>query len=230
MSGSLRYHDPRLQELLAAEYVLGNLQGQARRRFERLLLSIPELRRHVNDWACRLEPLNQTLEPVSPPPGVWESIANRLDAATPDRWRNPRFWRRLGMLATAASLLLAILGGLLLQHAEQPQHLVMVSDKNSQPVWVVKAAARKKQLQIKTMKHLDMPPGKRCVLWLEWQDGYIMPVGALSDDPGESRLPLPADMQRKPERASVAVSIEQGPQLPPRPQGEIIFRGNWIEI
>ncbi len=230
MSGSLRYHEPRLQELLAGEYVLGSLQGRARRRFERLLLDIPALRDRVNAWAGRLEPLSDELEPVTPPAELWQAIEARLAASTPDRWRNPRLWRRLGLLASAATLLLAVISGMFWVDQRQPQRLVMVTDETSQPVWVVKVASRQKQLQIKTMKQLKMPPDKFCVLWLEWPDGYTTPVGVLSDDPGESRLPLPVGMKRKPERATVAVSIESGRQAPSRPQGKIVFRGNWVEL
>ena len=46
----MNYQHPELQKRLAAEYVLGSLQGKARLRFERLMVEQPSLRRLVAAW------------------------------------------------------------------------------------------------------------------------------------------------------------------------------------
>jgi len=78
MSGSLRYQDPDLRALLAGEYVLGNLQGQARLRFETLMREDTALRHQVTLWAQRLEPLNDELEARTPPASVWTAIEQQI--------------------------------------------------------------------------------------------------------------------------------------------------------
>ncbi len=219
----MRYRQAELQERLAGEYVLGTLHGRARQRFEHLLAEIPELADRVAAWQARLEPLDEELAPVTPPAEVWDGIEARLGAA------GPRRWRRLTLLATAATVVLALVSTLLYRQMNQPQHLLLVTDEHARPVWVVRAM-NEKRLKIKTLKSMDMPENKVCVLWFEWPDGHVQPAGVLSDDPGEQVMPLPPMDRRDPMRATVAVSIEQGPRPPPQPRGEIVFRGRWIEL
>ena len=219
----MRYRQPELQERLASEYVLGTLQGRARQRFEHLLAEIPELADRVAAWQARLEPLDEELAPVTPPAEVWGGIEAHLGAAAPRRWR------RLTLLATAATVVVALVSILLYRQLQQPQHLLVVTDEHAQPVWVVQAS-NEKRLKIKTLKSMAMPENKVCVLWFEWPDGHVQPVGVLSDDPGERVMSLPSMDRRDPMRATVAVSIEQGPRPPPQPRGEIVFRGRWIEL
>jgi len=219
----MRYRQPELQERLAGEYVLGTLQGRARRRFEHLLAERPELADRVSAWQARLEPLNEELAPVTPPAEVWDGIETRLGASSPRRWR------RLTLLATAATVVLALVSTLLYRQLSQPQHLLVVTDEHTRPVWVVQTR-NGKRLRIKTLKSMAMPENQVCVLWFEWPDGHVQPAGVLSDDPGERIMPLPPMDRHDPMRATVAVSIEQGPRPPPKPQGKIVFRGRWIEL
>ena len=74
----MNYQHPELQKRLAAEYVLGSLQGKARLRFERLMVEQPSLRRLVTAWEQRLAPLSNQLAPVPVPPAVWQTIRQRL--------------------------------------------------------------------------------------------------------------------------------------------------------
>jgi len=219
----MRYQQPELQDRLAAEYVLGTLQGRARQRFERLLAELPALAERIQAWQARFEPLDEDLRPVTPPAHVWENIAARTGAASVRRWR------RLGLLATAATLLLALVTGLLYRQLQQPDHLVMVTNEQAQPVWVLRAVDHRR-LKVRTLRSMNMPASKVCVLWLEWPDGHRQSAGVLSDDPGEHLLTLPDTARHDPLRATLAVSIEQGPRPPPRPRGEILFRGRWIEL
>src|SRR5262245_20966946 len=77
----MNYARPELAERLASEYVLGTLQGGARRRFEALLPAHPMLRQAVARWNARLQPLAQALPPLAPSSAVWRGIEARLDGA-----------------------------------------------------------------------------------------------------------------------------------------------------
>ena len=104
------YGRPELADRLAAEYVLGTLQGAARRRFEALLGAHPTLRRSVAAWQERLAPLSASVAEVAPPARVWQGIEGRLFAdravAGPPQglWRRLALWRSLSGVATAAAL------------------------------------------------------------------------------------------------------------------------------
>lgn len=219
----MRYQQPELQEHLAAEYVLGTLHGRARKRFERLLADDPGLAERVQAWQARLEPLDAEQQPVTPPARVWENIAARVGAGSPRRWR------RLGLMATAAALLLALTSTFLYRQLQRPEHLLMVTDERARPVWVVRAVDRRR-LKVRTLRSMNMPAKKVCVLWLEWPDGHVRPVGVLSEEPGEHTMALPRTHTHDPLQARVTVSIEDGPAPPPTPRGKIVFRGRWIEL
>ena len=230
MSGSLRYQDPDLQALLAGEYVLGNLQGQARRRFETLMLEDAALRLQVTLWAQRLEPLNDELEARNPPARVWTAIEQQIGSEKQLIWDNLAFWRRLGTVAVAASLVLGLLVGITLYRAPGPERIAFVTDAEDQPVWLVSATPRSRKLHIKTLKPMDMPAGEVCVLWLVWKDGATQGVAILPDSTGESRVVLPKDMQRDPSKAKLVVTVESGDDAVTNMQGEVMFKGPWVEL
>jgi len=105
-----------LADRLAAEYVLGTLRGPARRRFESLLPGHPGLRAAVASWQARLQPLADGVEPVEPPPQVWQRLEATLfperTAPAPEPWwRRLGVWRAVSGLATAAVVALLVVGG-----------------------------------------------------------------------------------------------------------------------
>ena len=67
---------------LAAEYVVGTLQGAARQRFERWMMVSARVRRQVWYWERRLQPFNESLPEEVAPRAVWNSIEQRLFPAT----------------------------------------------------------------------------------------------------------------------------------------------------
>jgi anti-sigma-K factor RskA len=98
----------------AEEYVLGVLDAQERRDFERRLAREPALRTEVEFWEQRLGVLAAEVRPVDPPPQTWAKIQATLEQnAIPRRslWHSVAFWRwmTIGSAATAAACLAALL-------------------------------------------------------------------------------------------------------------------------
>ena len=75
------YHSARAVNELAGQYVLGTLQGRARRRFEAVMALRPEVAERVADWEARLHRMAGALSPVAPSAAVWETLARRAGVA-----------------------------------------------------------------------------------------------------------------------------------------------------
>lgn len=103
-------------DALAAEYVLGVLDAEARAAARRRAMTDPAFATLLRAWEARLSPLADGVPPVPPPPAIWARIAAALDepaaaptrapAAPPSPGRPARAWRwaALGSGAIAASL------------------------------------------------------------------------------------------------------------------------------
>lgn len=97
--------------ILAAEYVLGVLPADERRRVAERIESDPAFAREVDTWEVRLSGMAEAYEPVEPPADVKQALDRRLFAggAAPARsraglWNSLLLWRSL----TAAALLVAL--------------------------------------------------------------------------------------------------------------------------
>lgn len=73
----MRYTHPALLEHLASQYVLGTLQGGARRRFERLQIDRIDIRMQVARWEMRLGQMAQSIPPQQVSSSLWPAIAAR---------------------------------------------------------------------------------------------------------------------------------------------------------
>jgi anti-sigma factor ChrR (cupin superfamily) len=67
------------RDLLAAEYVLGTLDGPTRIAVRRHMATDASLRDAIAAWERRLAPLAEGVPPVEPPAGLWDRIAASLD-------------------------------------------------------------------------------------------------------------------------------------------------------
>ncbi|MGQ0621235.1 MAG: anti-sigma factor [Panacagrimonas sp.] len=121
----MKYESTKLKQMLAAEYVIGTLVGGARKHFKRWLARDRWLRGEVRYWEERFAQLG-VFEAVPPRDAVWAEIQFRIetmkDKVVPldsrRRQRGLNFWRAWSGLATAASLLLAVV--LLSQPTREP--------------------------------------------------------------------------------------------------------------
>lgn len=78
-----RVAPPDADRILAAEYVLGTLDNDDRRRVRARCAADPQFAALVRLWERRLAPLHELAVPVIPSPDIWRAIASDLRSAPP---------------------------------------------------------------------------------------------------------------------------------------------------
>jgi len=152
------------RDLLAAEYVLGSLEGEERREAEHLLANDPDFARSVAAWQQRLTPLASQVAPVTPPADLWQRIDAGISPTAdivPFR-RRVRFWQATtaGALAIAASLAAFVV----LHQPEPPRVAVLLPLSGGVPV-LVATAERSGTLMVKPTAQISVPADKDLELW-----------------------------------------------------------------
>lgn len=235
--------NPVLVDKLASEYVLGTLQGGARRRFESLLRHHIELRVAVAEWQDRLHPMAELAPVAQPSAAVWPAIEAKLGLhGKPQRkrsiWFELRedlsFWRGLGLVSTTAAI---ILTSLLLSRQElqvpaapATSYIAMLSNDQAQPIAVVTGDAPGGKLVVKLVTPQAIAADKSLELWAVPKNGPPRSLGLLAAD-GSVTLALPANATPQ-TIPLLAVTLEPkgGSPNPDGPTGPIVFKGAWVQI
>lgn len=237
------YHHPQAVDQLASAYVLGTLQGRARRRFEAVMLMRPELQTAVADWTERLVPLLTALPPMQPAPEVWSRIAQRTGLAAPPAAQSvaasakPGFWRRWFAPVPAGALVMGLLVGavlpqLWLAHTENqrqsqlPESYVgVLATAQGKTGLIVSSLRYGKTVEIKQVSDVPIPPGQTRYLWRIDKDGNTSPIGALPDGKW-ARLTLDEPAEKVFFSAvELAVSLEAVGSNPAAPGQAFVYRG-----
>lgn len=189
----MRYDHPDLRKLLAGEYVLGALQGAARRRFERLMAGDPALREQVERLAARLAPLATALPAEAPQPVVWARVEQRLGFARQER-RRAGLFARLRMLgvgwAVAGVVAGLMVGQMLPREADRPiaqgdaqlppSYVGVLSDREGRAGMLVSSLRYGRVVDIKLLRPDSAPAGQTFYLWaLPADGGAAIPLGAI---------------------------------------------------
>jgi anti-sigma-K factor RskA len=155
------------RDLLAAEYVLGALEGEERRDAEQLLAADPAFARSVAAWQQRLTPLAAHAVPVTPPVDLWRRIEDSVTPAAPTTSilpfrRRLRFWQATtaGALAIAASLA----AFMVLRQPEPPRVAVLSPLAGGAPV-LLATAEPGGGLVVQPTAPITVPTGKDLELW-----------------------------------------------------------------
>jgi anti-sigma-K factor RskA len=189
---------PELVDLLAAEYALGTLRGGARRRLQRYADVDVVIRRSLEEWQLRLEPMAELVPARMPSPAVWEAIERRLGLAAargaatrpvpvapaaaapkaPRNWYdNLAFWRgwAVGVTAIAAIAVVVAVRSLLPSETNAPPAAPTVAQ---QPETVVSHVA--------VLNNKDAQP----VLLVSWDETHstmsVQRLGQLALPPGKA--------------------------------------------
>ncbi|MFA5938412.1 MAG: anti-sigma factor [Sinimarinibacterium sp.] len=240
----MKYAQPKLKQMLAAEYVLGTLHGRARQRFARLLQTRADLRAEVRYWEQRLAALQSGFKPVAPREVVWAAIQREIESGArvvPLRTGKApagrlRFWQAWSAVATAASVVLAF--GLYreMQRPPPPVQIVRIEVPVPQPMpyvallqpsgsraqWLVTLSPERRLVRVSEMGEFPMDTARESLeLWVIGEDGKPHSLGLLPMK-GEGDMPMPRDMPM-PKKPALAVSREPvGGSPTGQPTGPVI--------
>jgi anti-sigma-K factor RskA len=228
----MKYQDPALRDMLAAEYVVGTLTGQARRRFEGLMGAHPALRKHVREWEERLNRLADSTPAVPPPEQAWRALQQRIFPEPPPHpwYQRMGFWRGLSLGSSVVAAALAVF--LLVElPKEPPGYVVMINDTAERPVWMVSTAADMGRLYVKNLKAMDMPKDVQCLLWLKPEGSEkLYAIGVLPDKGDDAVIKVDQKM-RSLFPGTLLVSVEHmSTPVPDKPESPLAYEGKWMPL
>lgn len=168
--------------ILAGEYVLGLMDIEDARRFEKRVETEPAARQALARERARFLELDVGVAPASPSGDLWRRIEAGLDAVeaepprvvdlaarrkAPSRSARPApggFWRGFAAASVAAAVLAAaaVFGfGL---NSGEPRLLVVLLDAQSNPVSIVEAIDSQR-IRVIPLVDIDVPAGKTLEVW-----------------------------------------------------------------
>jgi len=246
----MNYLQPQRLDHLAREYALGTLAGGARRRFERLLGQSSAARLAVGTWQQRLSPLLSDVSPLQPRERVWQGLHKRLfEPQAPARAAPPRWgawlgellsWRSVG-IGLASVLLCA--GVLRLQpgwiglephrDALPASYVGLLTDTAGKPALLASSLRHGRQLQVKLLQPIVVPPGQVALLWgLPQAGGPPFVVGVLPTAGPAATVMLTDSAEKVFFKVSrLGVSIEPaGAPSPGAPSGPFVLAGHCVKL
>ena len=226
-------------DMLAAEYVLGVLEEAERREVRLRAQREPALAAAIAAWERRLAPMDEALQPVPPPPALWQRIAAataQVPDETPRPLRRPAPAQASGQApgrrrwawpaATAASLALA--AGLaafvvLRPPAGAPAFAVLMPVNAPQAAFVAQAA-RDGAVLLASLSPQQVPAGRDLELWtLPPGAQKVAPLGVLPAGGRVLRLSAPPATGTQ-----FLVSLEPAGGSPTgQPTGPVLYEGTF---
>ena len=198
---------PNAIDSLAAEYVLGTLRGQARRRFEKWRADTPLVDERCRFWENHLMQLAKGLRPIRPPPHVWQGIRARLNLSRRDHKRRGRPW------AIAASLLLVVgLSAVLYWRSIEPGRLTavaMIASPAGAQLWEVDVYRDKGRVILRAGQVPAHPADRDFELWALPAGGKPVSLGVMPAGGTMQRNLTDVQKQALANSTQVAVTVEQ---------------------
>jgi anti-sigma-K factor RskA len=228
------------EDILAAEYVLGLLEGPELVEAERRQATDPVFAAQVEEWAAQLHPMLAGA-PVTPPAAVWQRISARLAANDDQAHARPRgVDRRWRFAAIGASALAASLALVLVTRpapapappqigASQPALVASLQDEKAASAVTISVEDAGQRLLITPVRLV--PDGHAPVLWVIPDDGVPRSLG-LIEAAAPSRVAVPASHRAHIATGSTfAISLEPAGGAPGgAPTGPIAASGKLIRL
>jgi anti-sigma-K factor RskA len=222
-------------DMLAAEYALGVLQGPDRDAFAARLANEPALAAALRQWEEQLHPMADAIAPVAPPARLQKSLETRLFGADQPMqktslWNSLGFWRALA----GASLAVVLgLGAWSLRPVDNPQSpaalVAQVAGETKAVSLVAYYDATTGDLRI---NRTDGAPasGRSFELWIIAGKDAPVSLGVLPDQT-PSRHSIPVALREKFKGGVLAISDEpKGGSPTGAPTGAVLATGALTEV
>jgi len=224
-----------LRNHLAAEYVIGTLEGAARKRFEFYIHQDPSLQVLVQKWGHLLHPMGSMLKPVKPPKRVWKNIQQRLQLKNNQIgfWNNITLWRSFSVFGSAIAIIIGLyLGPLQPVPQLSPDYLAVVENAQSQGAWVISTDMDNNRLIVRNLKTQKIASNKDFELWLlpasNKKKTFKAPISVgLINEGEQTEIRLSKKLVTAIQQAGgVAVSLEPiGGSPTGSPTGPVLYHG-----
>jgi anti-sigma-K factor RskA len=231
------------RDLVAAEYVLGLLEGQALMDARGRAANDPAFAAAIADWEARLAPMAEGFAEVAPPAHMWARIERALEAQAAGGdtvvrlERREKLWRgwAAGMTAVAAGLALVLALGIAqpdpppsVPRAEQrePALFASLASEDGSAALAV-AFEPERGTMVVTPARLEGAAGHDHELWLIAREGAAPVSLGLVRGAAPLRMALPAGLRSAvaPD-ATIALSVEPTGGSPTgSPTGPVIASG-----
>lgn len=251
----MRYTDPKLLDHLAAAYVLGTLQGGARRRFERLRGDRVDVQAQVTQWEMRLGELAVSIPPQEPSANLWPAIAARtqptraaqatqlLAPLQPPAWLGWLLPAGFGFGGLAAGVVAAsalfFLAPTLFVSSEQiamrtgerlpPSYVGLLTDADGNGKVLVSSLRHGKTMTVKIIGPVTPPTAGHMVLWAHPAEGLPFAVGTVPAK-GSAVSTLPDTSEKLFSKVSKLSITVESQATPGSPQGPTLFSGNCAKL
>ena len=230
--------EPEGEPPLAAEFVLGLVQGTERDILEIRAREDWEFAAEVAFWESRLGPIAEGVAPSEVPAHVWDRIAREIGHAPeplatsvqPSLWNSLVFWRGLG-LATSA-LAAACLVFLFASPASPPPSLVAALQlDNGSSAFMATVDRMTGRVMLMPAADTPPPPEHTHELWLIPVNGTPHSLGTFAAG-APVTMALPAElMPHAGSEAVLAISVEpMGGSTTGQPTGPVVAHGKMQEL
>ncbi len=241
----MNYDKPELRERLAAEFVLGTMHGQARKRFQRLMRADLKTRVAVEVWEQRLMPMGASL--TAPPPGnaLWRGIEQRIapQARAPASVSKPGFIERFfGLRALgplAAGIAVGVIAMMIVPQFDPsmrvaiPQGRVLpeayagfLANAQGQSSLLISSQRHGKVADLKWLRPVIVGPDQVLQLWALAPNAVPLSLGIIPGE-GKPQITMPGTSEDLLSRVTeLAVSVEaKGTAPATQPSGGYLLRG-----
>jgi anti-sigma-K factor RskA len=229
------HNHPETIDQLAAQYALGTLRGSARKRFEALLQTRPDMGRAVWVWHQRLQGLLLSEEPVDVPAGQWDQLEARLFGQVQNAIKP--WWTRWFAPIPAGALALGLMLGVVIMplweathggasQTQLPESYVgVLATADGKPGLIVSSLRKGMTVDLKQLADVPVPPGGTLYLWSIDKNGKVQGIGPVPTGKFVSAsLPQVAEQLFFP-AVELAVTVEPQQTTPSQPSGAFVYRG-----
>ena len=223
-------------DLLAAEYVLGTLEGDEVARAIALEASDSEFQGLLTYWRDKFAALDDTAPALSPSALLWERIEAEVKTSVhprkmikkglfPKLWESLSFWRNTGLGAALAVLVLAVgLVGALNRAAPSPVYVAVLNTGDGRAAAVVNAFADGR-VELIPLEQIAVPEGRIIEVWtLQTREQGPVSIGRM-DQARKLTLKL-QHLQRPDINHLFELTLEPAGGSPSgKPTGPILMKG-----